>query len=144
MVCCYRWHPFIKGGLISESFSVCIKSYKVGAKLLSSASSLYVDIAQDSDLAPFLEDLRQSKNLSHIKPPLVDLPLNSTSLFKLYRMKIFKWSENKSIFLWNECTVDLLQILCRWWIRSRSDSGESHILCMFFAASMADCAQAVP
>ena len=71
MVCCYRWHPIIKGGLISESFSVWIKSYKKGAKSLSWASSLYVDIDQDSDLAPFLGDLSQSKNLSHItwSPP---------------------------------------------------------------------------
>ena len=30
-----------------------------------------VDIAQESDLAPFYGDLRQSEKLSVIKPPLV-------------------------------------------------------------------------
>ena len=97
MVCCYRWHPIIWGGLLALSFSVCIKYYKKGARSLSWVSFLYVDIAQDSDLAPFLGDLSQSEKLSHLKPPLVDL-LNSTSLLKLCRMKIFKY------LIWKKCT----------------------------------------
>ena len=44
-----------KGGLISKKVF----------------TSLLVDIAQESDLAPFCGDLIQSEKLSEIKPPLV-------------------------------------------------------------------------
>ena len=49
---CLKECKFTKGGLISESFSLWIKSPKIGAKSLLCASSLLVDGAQDSDLAP--------------------------------------------------------------------------------------------
>ena len=58
-----------KGGLISEFFSLWLKSPKKGVKSLPEASSVLVDSAQESDLAPFFEDMSQSKN-SEIKPPL--------------------------------------------------------------------------
>ena len=47
-----KWR-IAKGGLISESFSIWLKSSKIGAKSLSWAPSIYVDSVQDSDLAPF-------------------------------------------------------------------------------------------
>ena len=59
-----------KGGLISESFSLWVKSPKIGANSLSWASSLYVDSALKSDLAPIFGDLSLSDKLSVIKPPL--------------------------------------------------------------------------
>ena len=59
-----------KGGVISESFSLILKSAKLGAKSQPRASSLYVDSAQGCDLAPIIGDLSQSENFSEIKSPL--------------------------------------------------------------------------
>ena len=59
-----------KGGVISESFSLWLKSAKLGAKSRPWASSLYADSAQGCGLAPIIGDLSQSEKLSEIKPPL--------------------------------------------------------------------------
>ena len=57
-----------KCGLISVSFSLWLKSPKMGAKLQPWAFFLYVDIAQGCDLAHIYGYL--SENLSEIKPHL--------------------------------------------------------------------------
>ena len=59
-----------KGRLISESFSPWLKSPKKGAKSLSWASTLQVDSAKESDLAPLFVIWAKTKN-SEIKPPLI-------------------------------------------------------------------------
>ena len=51
-----------KGGLISESFSVWLKS-----AIRDAINSLK---EEDSEMAPFFRDLSQSENCSDIKPPL--------------------------------------------------------------------------
>ena len=61
-----KWR-IVKGGLISESFSIWLKSSKIGAK----SPSIYVDSVQDSDLATFFYIWAKVKILiSGIKPPL--------------------------------------------------------------------------
>ena len=60
-----------QGGLISELFSLLLKSRNKCAKSHSWAPSVYVDIAQECDLAPLLGDLSQSEKLSEIKPPFL-------------------------------------------------------------------------
>ena len=69
----------VKGGLISESFSLWLKSLKMGDKSLPWASFLLVDSAQRSDLAPIFEDLSQSEKLFEIKPPLGSLCSRKTN-----------------------------------------------------------------
>ena len=66
-----------KGGLISESLSVWLKSPKMDAKSLPWA--LLVDSAQGMDLAPIFGDLSKSEKLSDIKPPLVIFGLKTGS-----------------------------------------------------------------
>ena len=51
---CLKECKFTKGGLISESFLLWIKSPKIGARSLLWSSSLFVDGGQDSDLALIL------------------------------------------------------------------------------------------
>ena len=55
--------PDTTGGLISESFSPCLKSPKIDAKLLSWALSAKRDDAEDIDLAPIFGDLSQSEKI---------------------------------------------------------------------------------
>ena len=55
---------------ISESSSHWLQSPKKGAKSLPRASSLQMDSAQGSDLAPFFEDCCQSEKSFEIKRPL--------------------------------------------------------------------------
>ena len=59
-----------KGGLISESFSPCLKSQKNFERYQLSLMSTF-SCAQDCDLAPFFVDLSQSEKPYKIKPPLV-------------------------------------------------------------------------
>ena len=56
-----------KGGLISESFSVWLKSAIRDAINYPEHYSLK---EEDSEMAPFFRDLSQSENCSDIKPPL--------------------------------------------------------------------------
>ena len=58
---------FGKCGLNLESFSLWLQPHKKGAKSQSWSSFLCVDSAQDSDLAPFLGDWRQSETIYEIK-----------------------------------------------------------------------------
>ena len=62
----------IKGDLISEFFSLWLKSSKKGAKSLSWVLSTQREDVYDIELALFL-DLSQNEKLSEIRPPLVDL-----------------------------------------------------------------------
>ena len=62
-------HWFSKGGLISESFSIWLKSPNMFAKSHPSALSTYREDAQESDLTPIFGYLSQSEKLSQIKPP---------------------------------------------------------------------------
>ena len=57
--------------LFSESFFTLAQISKKRCQItLLRISSTYVDSPQESDLAPLLGDLIQSKKLSEIKPPL--------------------------------------------------------------------------
>ena len=56
--------------LISESFSLLLKSQNKIATLQTWAFSLKLDSAQGLDLASFFGNLSQSEKLSEIKPPL--------------------------------------------------------------------------
>ena len=58
-----------KGGIISENFSLQLKSLNKDPKS-DQLLIMWIVHAQDSDLAPFLGDLNQSENLSAIKPAL--------------------------------------------------------------------------
>ena len=60
---------FDKGGIISKSFPLWLKSPKMGAKSLSCTS--FSESVQCSDLAPIFRDLSLSEKLSKIKPPLI-------------------------------------------------------------------------
>ena len=51
------------------------KAFHFGSNLQKSQSIFFVDSTQESVLAPFLGDWRQSEKLSEIEPPLVCLPL---------------------------------------------------------------------
>ena len=66
-----HYSVIIKGGLISESFSLWLKSPKMGTKLQPWGLSTKREDAQDLDLAPIFGDLSQNEKLSDIKPPLV-------------------------------------------------------------------------
>ena len=57
----------IKGGLISESYSLSQK--------MSGTLSIYREDAQDSDLAHFFGGWDQSKTISKNNPPLPDDPV---------------------------------------------------------------------
>ena len=57
-------------GLISEYFSLWLKSQKKGAKFLYCALSTKRKYAHDSDLAILFGDLSQSEKLFVIKPHL--------------------------------------------------------------------------
>ena len=72
------WAWEVKGGLMSGSFFFLhwLKYQYEVAKLHSWALSLFVQSAQESDLAALFGDVSQSEKLSEIKPPL-----ESTSLF---------------------------------------------------------------
>ena len=64
-------HASTKGGLISESFSLQLKSPKLAAKSFSFLrEDAQGDSAEDRDLASFFGDLSQSEKLSEIRPPL--------------------------------------------------------------------------
>ena len=56
-----------KGVLISESFSIWLKSPK---KRCKNYPEHYPPKEKDSEIAPSLGDLSQSENCSDIKPPL--------------------------------------------------------------------------
>ena len=65
---------YSKGGLISESFSLWLKSPKTGAKSLSWELLTKREDAQDKKCSvSFFGDLSQSEKRSEIKPPLVVL-----------------------------------------------------------------------
>ena len=63
---------WLKGGLISESFSLWLKSPNKGAKSLMN-TFFFVQSAQENDLTPYLGDLSQWERLSEIKLALVKL-----------------------------------------------------------------------
>ena len=66
-----RYGKFGRGGLISESFIYFWLKYpKKGDKSLTWTSSLQVE---ESNLAPFIGELRQSEKSSEIKSPLPKL-----------------------------------------------------------------------
>jgi hypothetical protein len=57
--------------LISESFSICLKSRKKRCQIIPEHLVLRAkDGVKESDLAPFFGDLSQSEKLSEINPPL--------------------------------------------------------------------------
>ena len=89
-----------KGGVISESFSIWLKSTKIGAKFLSWALYTWKKMLR-SDLAYCFWGLSQIEKLSKIKQPLI-LP-NQSILWGICRITQLPKQQNNSFILFLRC-----------------------------------------
>ena len=112
----YNWVS--TGDLISESFSLLLKSPKKSAKSLSWATSLLVDSAQDSFWQLFWKIWAKVKKKSEIKSPLIRYDICKRSWKSQTKTKhLSKISSIYAFLLF--CDILELDFLHHFWSSSR-------------------------